>query len=85
MAKFPINFRSPATNGVAVVITSYSIHYTKLYDRRELVYMNDGSVVKGQVMPVDDDRMVVRTSRDLLVLFKSDIDTITSGKSYNFV
>ena len=49
-------------------------------NKRELVYLNNGSIVKGQVVPFDDDRMVVRTSRDMLVLFKSDIDTITSGK-----
>lgn len=47
-------------------------------NKREVIYLKNGTVLKGQQTPVDDDKVVVRSGKNLWVFNYSEIDTITS-------
>ncbi|MEL7588066.1 MAG: hypothetical protein AAGU19_15265 [Prolixibacteraceae bacterium] len=48
--------------------------------RKEVVYLKNGSVIKGQVVPVDEQKTVVHADRNTWVFSNSEIDTIVVKK-----
>ncbi|HKJ42956.1 MAG TPA: hypothetical protein VKA27_12760 [Sunxiuqinia sp.] len=44
--------------------------------KKETIYLKNGSVLKGRSVRIDDDRMVVRSGRNIWVLNDSQIDTV---------
>ena len=46
-------------------------------NKKEIIYLKNGSVVKGHSARIDDDRIVIRTGRNFWVLKDSQIDTVT--------
>ncbi len=48
--------------------------------RKEVIYLKSGSVLKGQLIQVDDHKFVVRSGRNTWVLHDSDIDTLVSKR-----
>ncbi len=47
-------------------------------NKNEVIYLKNGTVLKGQQTPVDDDKVVVRSGKNLWVFNYSEIDSITS-------
>lgn len=47
-------------------------------NKKEVIYLKNGTVLKGQQTPVDDDKVVVQSGKNLWVFNYSEIDTITS-------
>lgn len=45
---------------------------------KEVVYLKNGSVVKGHVVPYDDENMLVQSGRNTWVFKRTDIDTVAS-------
>lgn len=54
---------------------------------KELIYLKNGSVIKGQVVPVDEQKTVVHADRNTWVFNNSEIDTIVpkrlAGRSFS--
>ncbi|MGD9930506.1 MAG: hypothetical protein AB7U05_10845 [Mangrovibacterium sp.] len=46
--------------------------------KKEVIYLKNGSVVKGQLVQVDDEKVVVRSARNTWVFNQAEIDTVTS-------
>jgi len=46
--------------------------------KKDVVYLKNGSVIKGRLVEVDDEKMLVQTSRNTWVFNRSDIDTIAT-------
>lgn len=44
--------------------------------KKDVVYLKNGSVIKGRLVEVDDEKMLVQSSRNTWVFNRSDIDTI---------
>jgi sRNA-binding regulator protein Hfq len=49
-------------------------------NKKDVVYLKNGSVLKGQQTRVDDDKVVVRSGKNLWVFSDADIDTIASKR-----
>lgn len=47
--------------------------------KKEVVYLKNGSVVKGRLVELDDKRMIVQSARNTWVFNRTDIDTTTSS------
>ena len=48
-------------------------------NKKEIIHLKNGSVLKGKLVQVDDDKVVVHSSRNIFVFKNSEIDTITSN------
>lgn len=46
--------------------------------KREIIYLKGGSVIKGRLMQVDDHKVAVHSGRNIWYFDDSEIDTITS-------
>ena len=47
-------------------------------NKKEVIYLKNGSIIKGERVRVDDDKVVIRTNRNTWVFNDSEIDTVTS-------
>lgn len=47
-------------------------------NKKEVIYLKNGSVLKGQKTRVDDDKIVVRSGKNIWVFNDSEIDTVTT-------
>jgi hypothetical protein len=47
--------------------------------KKEIIYLKGGSVVKGRLMQIDGHRVAVRSGRSIWYFDDAEIDTITSG------
>ncbi len=47
--------------------------------KREVIYLKNGSVLKGQQTRVDNEKIVVRSGKNLWVIKESEIDTVTGS------
>lgn len=46
--------------------------------KKEVVYLNTGQVIKGRCIPVDDEKVVVRSGRNIWLVNYSQIDSVKS-------
>ena len=46
--------------------------------KREVIYLKGGSIIKGRLVQVDDHKVAIRSGRNIWYFDNSDIDTITS-------
>jgi sRNA-binding regulator protein Hfq len=67
--------RKIALLGVLLLLT-VGLHAQK--SRKEVIYLQSGSVLKGRIVQVDDHKVAVQSGRNLWILDNSDIDTIAS-------
>ncbi len=49
--------------------------------KREIIYLKGGSVIKGRLMQVDDQKVAVHSGRNIWYFDDSEIDTITSVRN----
>ena len=47
--------------------------------KKEIIYLKNGSIFKGRMVPVDDERVVINSGKNSWVLQKSDVDTVMSS------
>lgn len=47
--------------------------------KKEVIYLKNGSILKGKLVRIDDEKVVVHSSRNVFVFKNSEIDTITSN------
>ena len=46
--------------------------------KKEVIYLKNGSVIKGQLVQVDDEKVVVHSAQNTWVFRQSEIDTVAS-------
>ena len=51
---------------------------TSQAQKKEVIYLKNGTILKGQQIPVDDEKVVVRSGKDTWVFQTSEIDSVSS-------
>jgi len=50
--------------------------------KKEVIYLKNGSVLKGRLAQLDDDKVVLNSGKNLFVLKSSEIDTTTRSRYF---
>ena len=50
--------------------------------KKETIYLKNGSLIRGQLVRVDDDKVAVRSGRNIWILNDSQIDTVGSKREF---
>ena len=73
-----------AVNTLLIVITSYSIHYTKLYDNKFGAFL-DWGLEKDLFVPFKEQAKPMEVGKRYLIYVYLDEKTNRLAASYNFV
>ncbi|MGQ8335934.1 hypothetical protein ACUNWD_05235 [Sunxiuqinia sp. A32] len=47
-------------------------------NKKQIIYLKNGSVIKGNLAQVDDQKVAINSGRNIIVINEAEIDTITS-------